>query len=245
MKEYGIEPRHQHYACVVDLLGRKGDLERAYKFIRNMPIEPGVSVWGALLSACKIHRHFTLGEYAAEQLFSLDPYDTGHYVQLSNLYASARLWDCVAEVRGLTREKGLNKDMGQSVIEINGKLQAFRFGDKSYPRSSEIVDELVNLERSLKEAGFFPHTESDLHDLNDEEIEETLCNHSERLAIAYGLISTPPGTTLKITKNLWACVNFHAVTKLISKLVNREIIVRDANRFHHFKDGVFSCGDYW
>ncbi|XP_037497887.1 pentatricopeptide repeat-containing protein At3g12770 isoform X1 [Jatropha curcas] len=245
MNQYGIEPRHQHYACVVDLLGRRGYLERAYKFIRNMPIEPGVSVWGALLSACKIHRHVTLGEYAAEQLFLLDPYNTGHYVQLSNLYASARLWDFVAKVRVLMREKGLSKDMGQSVIEINGKLQAFRFGDKSHPRSNEIFEELANLERRLKEAGFFPHTESVLHDLNDEEIEETLCNHSERLAIAYGLISTPPGTTLRITKNLRACVNCHAATKLISKLVNRVIIVRDANRFHHFKDGVCSCGDYW
>ncbi|KAJ6693386.1 hypothetical protein OIU85_004183 [Salix viminalis] len=83
MRDYGIEPRHQHYACVVDLLGRAGHLDRAYNFVMNMPIEPGVSVWGALLSACKIHRHVTLGEYAAERLFSLDPYNTGHYVQLS------------------------------------------------------------------------------------------------------------------------------------------------------------------
>lgn len=245
MRDYGIEPRHQHYACVVDLLGRKGYLDQAYSFIRNMPTQPGISVWGALLSACKIHRNVTLGEYAAEQLFSLDPYNTGHYVQLSNLYASARLWDRVAKVRVLMREKGLNKDTGQSVIEINGKLQAFQFGDKSHPRSSEIYEELENLERKLKEAGFSPHKESVLHDLNDEEIEETLCNHSERLAIAYGLISTSPGTTLMITKNLRACVNCHAATKLISKLMNREIVVRDTNRFHHFKDGLCSCGDYW
>ncbi|KAF2285029.1 hypothetical protein GH714_036027 [Hevea brasiliensis] len=245
MRDYGIEPRHQHYACVVDLLGRKGYLDRAYGFIRNMPIEPGVSVWGALLSACKIHHNVTLGEYAAEQLFSLDPFNTGHYVQLSNLYASARLWDRVVKVRVLMRQKGLGKDVSHSVIEINGKLQAFQFGDKSHPRSNEIFEELQNLERKLKEAGFSPHKESVLHDLNDEEIEETLCNHSERLAIAYGLISTPPGTKLRITKNLRACVNCHAATKFISKLVNREIVIRDTNRFHHFKDGICSCGDYW
>ncbi|XP_048233338.1 pentatricopeptide repeat-containing protein At3g12770 isoform X2 [Ricinus communis] len=225
IRDYGIEPRHQHYACVVDLLGRKGHLDRAYSFIRKMPIEPSVSIWGALLSACKIHRHVALGEYAAEQLFSLDPYNPGHYVQLSNLYASACLWDHVAKVRVLMREKGLSKDMGHSVIEINGKLQAFQFGDKSHPSSKEIFEELENLERRLKEAGFFPHKESVLHDLNDEEIEESLCNHSERLAIAYGLISTPPGTTLHITKNLRACVNCHAATKLISRIVNREILL--------------------
>lgn len=245
MKYYGIEARHQHYACVVDLLGRSGHLNEAYDFITTMPIEPGVSVWGALLGACKIYRHVTLGEYAAEQLFSLDPFNTGHYVQLSNLYASSRLWDSVAKVRILMREKGLSKDLGYSLIEINGKLQAFRVGDKSHPRFKEIFEELESLERRLKEAGFIPHIESVLHDLNQEEKEETLCNHSERLAIAYGLISTAPGTTLRITKNLRACINCHSATKLISKLVNREIVVRDANRFHHFKNGVCSCRDYW
>jgi hypothetical protein len=128
---------------------------------------------------------------------------------------------------------------------INGKLQAFQAGDKTHPRSKEIFEEVEDLERRLKEAGFVPHTESVLHDLNYEETEETLCNHSERLAIAYGLISTPPGTTLRITKNLRACDNCHAAIKLISKLVSREIVVRDACRFHHFKDGACSCGDYW
>ncbi|BFG26206.1 hypothetical protein CerSpe_124800 [Prunus speciosa] len=245
MKHYRIEPGNQHYSCVVDLLGRAGHLDQAYDFIMKMPIEPGISVWGALLSSCKIYRRVTLGEYAAEQLFSLDPYNTGHYVQLSNLYASVRLWDRVAKVRVLMREKGLTKDLGHSLIEINGKLQAFHVGDKSHPRSKEIYEELESLERRLKEAGFIPHTESVLHDLNQEETEETLCNHSERLAIAYGLISSAPGTTLRITKNLRACVNCHSATKLISKLVNREIVVRDAKRFHHFKDGRCSCGDYW
>lgn len=247
--EYGIEPRHQHYACVVDLLGRSGQLDQAYKFIVNMPIQPGLSVWGALLSSCKLYRNVELGEYAAKQLFSLDPSYTntgGHYVQLSNLYAAARMWDRVREIRVVMREKGLTKDLGYSLIEeMNGKLQVFRVGDKSHPRTREIYEEVESLERRLKEAGFIPHTDSVLHDLNYEEKEELLCNHSERLAIAYGLISTPPGSTLRITKNLRACVNCHLATKFISKLVNREIVVRDANRFHHFKDGVCSCGDYW
>lgn len=245
MQDHGIEPRHQHYACVVDLLGRAGQLGLAYKFILKMPIQPGVSVWGALLSACKIYRHISLGEYAAAKLFFLDPHNTGHYVQLSNLYASASLWDQVRKIRILMRERGLTKGLGYSLIEINGKLQAFRVGDKSHPRSKEIFEELERLEHRLKQAGFIPHTDSVLHDLNYEEKEEMLCNHSERLAIAYGLISTPPRTTLRITKNLRACVNCHSATKLISKIEGREIIVRDANRFHHFVDGICSCGDYW
>ncbi|XP_010542851.1 PREDICTED: pentatricopeptide repeat-containing protein At3g12770 [Tarenaya hassleriana] len=245
MKEHRIKPEHQHYACVVDLLGRAGYLEKAYDFIKNMPIQPGVSVWGALLSACKTHRHVILGEYAAEQLFSLDPSNTGHYVQLSNLYAAAHMWDSVSKIRVIMKEKGLCKDLSFSSVEIDGKLETFRVGDKSHPRFQEIQRELESLESRLKAAGFVPVMDSSLHDLNEEEAEESLCNHSERIAIAYGLISTPPGTTLHITKNLRACVNCHAATKLISKLVGREIVVRDTNRFHHFKDGVCSCGDYW
>ncbi|KAK9168599.1 hypothetical protein Syun_000739 [Stephania yunnanensis] len=245
IRGHGIEPRHQHYAIVVDLLGRAGYLNEAYEFISSMPIEAGVTVWGALLSACKIYRNVALGEYAAERVFSLEPFNAGHYVQLANLYASAGMWSHVRKVRILMREKGLSKDLGYSLIEINGKLQAFRVGDKSHPRSREIFEELENLERRLKEAGFVPDTDSVLHDLNSEDKEESLCNHSERLAIAFGLISTPPGTTLRITKNLRACVNCHSAAKLISKLVGREIVVRDANRFHHFKDGVCSCKDYW
>ncbi|CAM8989062.1 unnamed protein product [Rhodiola kirilowii] len=245
MKLYGIEPRHQHYACVVDLLARAGHLNKAYEFIKEMPIEPGASIWGALLSACKTYRHVDLGAYAAKQLFTLDPLNTGHYVQLSNLYASVRLWDQVARLRVLMKEKGLTKDLGHSSIEINGKLEAFRAGDRSHPKFKQILEQENFLERRMKDAGFIPHRESVLHDLNNEEVEETLCNHSERIAIAYGLISTASGTTLRITKNLRACVNCHSATKLISKLVDREIVVRDANRFHHFKNGVCSCGDYW
>lgn len=245
MADYGVEPRHQHYSCMVDLLGRAGYLDKAYDFIQNMPIEPGVSVWGALLNACKIYRHVSLGEYAAERLFSIEPSNTGHYVQLSNLYASLQMWDGVAKTRLFMKEKGLIKELGYSSIEVNGKLETFQMGDKSHPRSDEIYKELEILERRLMEAGFVSDTESALHDLDAEDKQVSLCNHSERLAIAYGLISTPPGSTLRIIKNLRACVNCHLATKLISKLAKREIIVRDANRFHHFKDGFCSCGDFW
>ncbi|KAL2935381.1 hypothetical protein RDABS01_018499 [Bienertia sinuspersici] len=174
MKDYGLEPCNQHYACVVDLLGRAGYLGEAYKFIVRMPIEPGLTVWGALLSACKIHRHVQMGEYAATQLFAIDPYDTGQYVQLSNLYAAARMWDQVNEVRKLMKDRGLSKDFGFSSIEIDGKLQVFRVGDNSHPKSAETWRELVDLERRLKEAGFSPDTESNLHDLSYEDMQESL-----------------------------------------------------------------------
>ncbi|GJR71130.1 DEAD-box ATP-dependent RNA helicase 56 [Tanacetum coccineum] len=183
-----------------------------------------------------------------------DPWDLGEDIQLihtpghtelSNLYASVYMWSGVARVRVLMKEKWLAKDMGCSMIEINGKLHVFRIGDTSHPKSDEIYKEHKRLETRLKEAGFVADTESGLHDLSYEDTEESLWNHSERLALAYGLISTPYGTTLRITKNLRACVNCHAAIKLISRLENQEIVVRDANRFHYFKDRECSCGDYW
>ena len=174
MKDYGIQPLQQHYACVVDLLGRAGYLAEAYKFIVRMPIQPGLTIWGALLSACRIHRHVRMGEYAAAQLFRIDPYDTGHYVQLSNLYAAACMWDQVNEVRKLMKVRGLNKDFGYSLIEINGKVQVFRAGDKSHPKSEEIWNELADIERRLKEVGFSPDMESNLHDLTSEDVQESM-----------------------------------------------------------------------
>ncbi|KAG1359362.1 pentatricopeptide repeat-containing protein [Cocos nucifera] len=245
MRHYGIEPRHQHYACVVDLLARAGRLEKAYEFVRSMPMEPEVTVWGALLNACKIYGHVGLGRYAAERIFALEPSNAGHYVQLSNIYASVGMWSDVAKVRVLMKEKGVTKAIGCSLTEIDGKLHSFRAGDKSHPRYKEIFEKLAELEMKLKKSGFVPHMGSVLHDLSMEEKEESLCNHGERIAIAFGLISTAPGTTLRIMKNLRACVNCHSATKLISKLVGREIVIRDINRFHHFKDGLCSCGDYW
>lgn len=117
MKSYGVEPHEKHYASIVDMLGRAGDLTKAYDFIKAMPFDAGVSVWSAFLSACKVHRHIRLGEHAAEKLFSLDVMNIGHYVQLSNLYASVGLWDGVERVRELMKERRVNKDsrsMGKS-----------------------------------------------------------------------------------------------------------------------------------
>ncbi|GAB2215122.1 hypothetical protein Droror1_Dr00019498 [Drosera rotundifolia] len=116
MKDYGIIPRQQHYACLVDIFGRAGYVEDAYNFIASMPSQPGLTVWGALLSACKIHRHLALGEYAAKQLLLIEPQNIDHYVQLSNLYASARMWDQVSDVRRQMKERGLCKDLGYSQI---------------------------------------------------------------------------------------------------------------------------------
>ncbi|KAJ7523846.1 hypothetical protein O6H91_18G064700 [Diphasiastrum complanatum] len=97
----------------------------------------------------------------------------------------------------------------------------------------------------MKDAGYKTDLTFSLCDVEDEEKENALYEHSEKLAITFWLISTPPGTPIRITKNLRVCDDCHNATKIISRIIGREIIARDANQFHHFKDGFCSCGDYW
>uniref|UniRef100_A0A0E0IL72 BHLH domain-containing protein n=1 Tax=Oryza nivara TaxID=4536 RepID=A0A0E0IL72_ORYNI len=138
--DYGIEPQHQHYACVVDLLSRAGQLDRAYQFILNMPIKPEMTVWGALLHGCKMHGHsnMAMAECAAQHIFELEQSNAGHYVQLANMYASAGMWSQVAGMRVTMRERGVTKATGFSFIEVDGKVHSFHAWDHSHPRATEI-----------------------------------------------------------------------------------------------------------
>eukprot|EP01018_Ginkgo_biloba_P020119 Gb_16017 [translate_table: standard] len=245
VQDYCINPGVEHYACMVDLLGRAGRLDEAEDFIEKMPVEPGAGVWGALLGACRIHCDIELGQCVAERLFDLDPQNAGRYVLLSNIYAAAGRWEDVTKVRDLMKERGVKKPPGHSMIEINNRVHVFLVGDRSHPQSENIYATLEVLAGQMKEAGYVPNTNFVLHDVEDEVKEHMLSSHSEKLAIAFGIINTSPGTLIRITKNLRVCGDCHSATKFISKIVSREIIVRDANRFHHFKDGLCSCGDYW
>eukprot|EP01018_Ginkgo_biloba_P020815 Gb_00204 [translate_table: standard] len=240
-----ITPRMEHYACMVDLLGRAGFLDEAQDFIERMPLQPGASVWGALLGACRIHCNIELGERVAERLFELVPEDAGYYVLLSNIYAAAGSWEDVEKVRTMMKDRGLKKTPGYSLIEVNNTVYTFIAGDRSHPQSDKIYAMLETLAGQMKAAGYVSNTNFVLHNVEDELKEDLLSSHSEKLAIAFGLINTIPGTSIRITKNLRICGDCHSATKFISKITMREIIVRDANRFHHFKDGLCSCGDYW
>eukprot|EP01018_Ginkgo_biloba_P037429 Gb_17093 [translate_table: standard] len=244
-QDYCIMPRGKHYACMVDLLGRAGHLDEAQDFIKGMPIKPDAGVWGALLGACRIHCNIELGEHVAEHLFDLEPENVGVFVLLSNIYAAAGRWNDVAKVRTMIKDRGLKKTPGCSLIEVNNRVHAFLVGDRSHPQSERIYATLETLAWQMEEVGYVPTTNFVLHDVEDEVKEGMLYSHSEKLAIAFGLINTSLGTPIQITKNLRVCGECHNATKFISKFVRREIIVRDANRFHHFRDGLCSCGDYW
>lgn len=245
VKEHRIFPTVEHYACMVDLLGRANQLEEAEKIIQDMRIEPGPKVWGSLLGSCRIHCDVELGEKASFKLFELEPTNAGNYVLLADIYAEAKMWDEVKRVKKLLEARGLKKVPGRSWIEVRRKIYSFVSVDEFNPHIEQLHALLLKLSTEMKEKGYIPETKVVLYDLDVEEKERIVLGHSEKLAVAFGLINSSKGETIRITKNLRLCEDCHSVTKFISKFTSREILVRDVNRFHHFRDGVCSCGDYW
>jgi len=243
--EFGIEPGVEHYGCMVDLLGRAGCLDEAYDLIKEMKAKPDAALWGALLSACRIYKNVELAKISAEKLFELDATNSGYYVLLSNIYAEAGMWKDVERMRVLVKTRGIEKPPGYSSVELKGKTHLFYVGDKSHPQYKEIYAYLEKLLERIQEAGYAPNTGSVLHDLDVEERESMLRIHSEKLAVAFALMNSVQGSVIHVIKNLRVCTDCHAAIKIITKLTGREIIVRDIKRFHHFKDGLCSCGDYW
>uniref|UniRef100_A0A2N9EY85 DYW domain-containing protein n=1 Tax=Fagus sylvatica TaxID=28930 RepID=A0A2N9EY85_FAGSY len=246
---FGVAPSANHYACMVDLLGRAGRLEEALELIETMPIEPHEGVWGALLGACRIHGNPDIAQIAANHLFELEPNDIGNYILLSNIYASARRWDDVSRLRKLVREKGLKKNPGCSWVESKeGVIHEFYAGDMTHPQYAEIKRALADLLDRLKAKGYQPNLGSVTYDISDDEKKLILMNHSEKLALAYGLLnteSTDAGCTIQIMKNLRICEDCHAFMCSASQVTGREIVVRDNMRFHHFRDGACSCDNFW
>ncbi|KAH9313683.1 hypothetical protein KI387_022310, partial [Taxus chinensis] len=223
-RDHGIVPRVEHYACMVDLLGRAGYLHEAEHIINTMPCKPNDCVWRSLLGSCRIHGNEKLGIYAAECLLELQPQDDAAYVLLSNIYAAAGRWDDVTRVRRLMKEMGVEKEPGFSWITVRNKVHAFVARDRSHPQRERIYAKLEELSEQIKEAGYVPDTKCVLHDVDEEQKEHYLRYHSERLAMAFGLISLPFGIPIRIFKNLRVCGDCHAVTKFVSKIVDVEII---------------------
>ncbi|RID62333.1 hypothetical protein BRARA_E01415 [Brassica rapa] len=242
---YGIEPGAEHYSCVVDMLGRAGMVERAYEFIKKMPIQPTISVWGALQNACRMHSKPHLGVLAAENLFKLDPKDSGNHVLLSNTFAAAGRWAEANTVREEMKGVGIRKGTGYSWVTVKNQIHTFQAKDISHRMNKEIQTMLSKLRNEMEAAGYKPDLKLSLYDLEEEEKAAEVAHHSEKLALAFGLLALPLGVPIRITKNLRICGDCHSFFKFVSGSVKRDIIVRDNNRFHRFVGGTCSCKDYW
>ncbi|BAT02318.1 Os07g0578800 [Oryza sativa Japonica Group] len=225
--QYGFVPSLEHCAALADTLGRAGDLDEAYNFISEMKIKPTSSVWSTLLRACRVHKNTVLAEEVAKKIFELEPKSMGSHVILSNMYSASGRWNEAAQLRKSMRIKGMKKEPACSWIEVKNKLHVFIAHDKSHPWYDRIIDALNVYSEQMIRQGYVPNMEDVLQDIEEEQKREVLCGHSEKLAIVFGIISTPPGTTIRVMKNLRVCVDCHIATKFISKIVAREIVVRD------------------
>ncbi|KAK7379699.1 hypothetical protein VNO78_34388 [Psophocarpus tetragonolobus] len=241
---HDIKPGLEHYACMVDLLGRGGRLEEAWRFIESMPIEPDSSVWGALLGACGKHGNVEMGIEVAERLFKLEPENPGNYVLLSNIYTRHGMLEEADEIRRLMGINGVRKETGCSWIDVRNVTFVFNANDRSHSRTREIYEMLQKLKELIKSRGYVAETQFATNSVEGSE-EQSLWCHSEKLALAFGLLVLPPGSPIRIKKNLRTCGDCHTVMKFASEIFQREIIVRDINRFHRFLNGSCSCRDYW
>ena len=240
--DYAIEPPLKHYVVVVDLLGRAGKLNEAHELIESMPIKPDLTTWAALYRACKAHNSNRKGEMVSQNLVEIDPELRGSYIFLAE--AKGKHQD--VEKRRLPLQKMVKERCkGWSYIEVDGQLNKFVAGDDSHKQAQEIRLKLEEIVSLAVERGYIPGGDWSIHDIEEEEKENVTGIHSGKLALALGLLRTAPGTVIRIVKNLRICGDCHSLMKYVSRIKQREILLRDARQFHHFKEGSCSCGDYW
>ncbi|XVF58201.1 hypothetical protein PTKIN_Ptkin07bG0045000 [Pterospermum kingtungense] len=245
VREHNLSPNVIHYSCMVDTLGRAGKISEAYNLIRSMPFDATASMWGSLLACCRFHGNLELGEVAAKHLFEMEPDNAGNHILISNIYAANRKWEEVARARKILKERVVKKERGKSWIAMKDKVHTFMVGEINHPRIAEIYSKLDDLVEEMKIHGYKVETEHDLHDVEESRKQELLKHHSEKLALSFGLLCLPPSAPIRIMKNLRICGDCHSFMKHASIILQKEIIVRDINRFHHFRNGCCSCGDFW
>ncbi|KAG8050723.1 hypothetical protein GUJ93_ZPchr0009g2063 [Zizania palustris] len=243
--EFGIEPRIEHYGCMVDMLSRAGRIDDAEKLIDDMIITPNTAIYRSLIRACGNHGKLELGEKMIAELMRLESDHSGNHVLISNFYARMSRWEDAKKARKDMKDMGIDKNPGSSILDINGVLHEFLVGDKTHPHSNEIYAMVEEIETRLSEYRHRSSSTSVLFDVEEEDKMDTLSYHSERLAIAFALIASAPEAPIRIIKNLRVCADCHESAKLISRVYGREIIMRDRTRFHHFREGECSCRDFW
>ncbi|EPS62684.1 hypothetical protein M569_12105, partial [Genlisea aurea] len=244
-RDYGQKPRAMHYACMVELLGREGLLDEAYALIKDAPFVPSVNMWAALLTACRMHENFELGKLAAEKLYGMEPEKLSNYVVLLNIYNAAGKAEESARVLRTLRKKGLKMTPVCTWIEIKRIQHCFVTDDRSHPAAAAIYDELNETATRIRAAAATGRNSKNLLPDVDEGEASMEARHSEKLAVAFGTISTPGSTPLQLVQSHRMCSDCHDAMKSISSIRRREIVFRDGSRFHRFKDGHCSCKDYW
>jgi hypothetical protein len=190
-----------------------------------------------------------LGKEVGGILLRLDSENPVNYVMMSNIYADAGYWKECERIRELVKSKKLKKEAGRSWVEIDKEVHFFIGGDDTHPLTEKIHEILKEMERRMKEElGYVYGVKYALHDVEEESKMDNLRVHSEKLAIGLALVCgglEEGRKVIRVFKNLRVCGDCHEFIKGLSKILRVVFVVRDANRFHRFEDGLCSCRDYW
>lgn len=244
--DYSFVMSQNHIACMVDLLGRAGKLSDAEDFIMSSGSENDPALWHVLLRACRIHGDKERGIKIGEKLLAIEPFTASSYVMLYNLYMDAGKISFAMRTRGLMRERGMTKETGISWAEFGGSIHHFADGDNSCSQKNEIFTRLEELLVRVKQKT--EHGGTSVWELGFQSKkagQSSISKHGELLAVANGLSTLPNTAPVKVMKNQRISWESHETLKLLSEGKNREIIIRDPSRFHHFIQGSCSCQDYW
>ncbi|WCJ35246.1 Pentatricopeptide repeat (PPR-like) superfamily protein [Euphorbia peplus] len=239
-EDYCIVPCLEHYSAMIVLYGRSGKLKEAMRFIDDMPVDPDFSIWSALLTACFIHGDFALAIHAGENLLDLEPENFLVHRLLFQAYKLCGRAEDSLKVKRLEKDNNVENLVGHSWIEVKNVVHSFASGDssKSY---SDLLDWVGCVSKEMK-----AYDLQDGFHVEEEEKEEIIGIHSEKLALAFAFAcaSSPP-RTIRIVKNLRMSRDCHNMAKYISMKYGCEIYLSDSNCFHHFKAGHCSCRNYW
>lgn len=151
VSQYGLVPNLEHYAVLVDLLGRVGELDAAIEITKGMPFSPTPQVLGTLLGACRIHQNDEMAETVAKKLFELEPNHAGYYMLMSNMYGVKGEWENVEKLRNAVRNRGIKKGLAESLIEIKRKVHSFVADDNMHPENEPVYGLLKELDLHMKQ----------------------------------------------------------------------------------------------
>ncbi|MCO5583578.1 hypothetical protein L7F22_037491 [Adiantum nelumboides] len=234
-KDHNLEPTLEHYNSMVDVLGRAGLFKEAEDLMESIPFLLDIIGWTSLLGSCSIHTNVELGERCFNRVLDKGGCATA-YTLMSSIYAAAGMEKDAARIQDMRRFLRVWKKPAKAFIEVENQVHSFLVGDDSHPRSDDVCAKLKSLNVAMRG----PEDKKSITRFAKDK-EDFSCGHSEKLAIAFGLISTPQGTTIRVGKNLRVCSDCHTAAKFISKAERREIIISDSYKVHQFRDGLCCC----
>lgn len=237
-RDYGIIPSMEDYVSVTEMLAACGHLDEALEFVERMTVEPSFEVWETLMNLCWVHGDIELGDRFAELVKKLDA--TRMNKESNAGLVAAKASDSAKEKLREMRQRRMMKE------EPKNRTRQFRAGDTSHPESDKIFAALRSLKVQMLDMGFVPATHvCNWEKVQEEEKEEQLLFRSNKLAFASGILKSNARKPVTVVQNMRTCVDGHNTLKMISVITGRELIQRDSKRFHHYRNGVCSCRDYW